>query len=182
MFKKLFPNLKSVSLIMLLVVCPTHIAVSQQANDVASAEQSFKFIAITLQGFRRAIGIDNEIGVNASDYEGFAALLEQHYLDFTDGFRPDSNFCNFYHDPDNAIMEIEQRAALAFQYLPELQGRLERYVNLDRQFKLQLRINFGQTVLENIQRLKPDAVTFEYLPIYEMDGSQTVNFADTACR
>jgi len=154
----------------------------QVSEGVIGAEQSFKFIASTLQSYRRSSRIEQGLAIPETEVRNFIELLERHYVEFTLGFSPESSFCNFYHHPDNAIMEIEERAGLAFQFLPALHSRLERYLDLDRRFQQQLREGFGEAVLENVQRLKPDAVSFEYLPTTDMDGSETVNFADTACR
>ena len=155
---------------------------SQQSAPLVGAEQTFKFIANTLQSFERSGSINELIGLPATDVGRFIELLESSYQEYTRQFSPLSNFCRVYHDPNNAIMEIEQRAVLAFQYLPGLEARVERYIRLDQEFATKVQTAFGDTVLQNIVALKPQTLSYEYLPSFQMFGGDIVNFADTACR
>jgi hypothetical protein len=163
----------------LLVSAPS---ASGQQEQVVSAEQSFKFIASTLQSYSRDGRIQSEIGIVQDRLKDFIDLLKLHYREFTEGFSPASNFCNFYRDPDNGLIEIEERAVLAFQYLPTLPRRQERFLNVDQKFRQQVEASFGAAVLATIEQMKPQARHFEYLPLGEMYGEDMINFADTACR
>ena len=161
---------------------PPDQAMAQDLTSIESASQSFKFISNTLQSYRRSGSINEEIGVPADRLTEFVGVLQESYESFTESFGPDSGFCNFYHAPNNAIMEIEQRAGLAFRFLPSLNVRLESYRALDQEFVMRVGAIFGDSVVENIQRVKPATARFEYLPVVDMLAGDVVNFADTACR
>jgi hypothetical protein len=178
-----FRNLTRPGVLLLLLWLPVGLpsALAQQ-EQVVSAEQSFTFIASTLQAYNRDGRIEEEIGIGQDRLQDFIDLLTLHYREFTEGFSPTSNFCNFYRDPDNGLIEIEERAVLAFQYLPALPRRVERFINVDQQFMEQLEGSFGAAVLASVDRLKTQARHFEYLPAGEMYGEDMINFADTACR
>jgi len=156
--------------------------VAQSATEIASAQSTFKFVANVLGNFQRTGRLYDEIGIDGSEYQHFIELLESTYEEFTRNFSPVSEFCQFYHDPKNGIMEIEERAVLGFQYLPDLSGRVENFQRLNRQFEQDVLESYGGQVLERIHQLKTNTTSFEYLPIQDLDATEIVNFADTACR
>ena len=94
---------------------------SSDIADVADVESTFKFVANVLATYRRTGRLLDAIGIDGSEYIHFIQLLESSYGDFTRDFSAASEFCQFYQDPQNGIMEIEERAMLGFQYLPDLQ-------------------------------------------------------------
>lgn len=155
---------------------------AQSAEEVTSAESTFKFISSNLQNFQRTGRIDDAIGIDGSEYQFFIELLQDSYAEFSEYFSPQSSFCDFYLDPMNGIMEIEERAGVAFEYIPELAVRLENYINLDQEFQGNIAESFGTIVLERIRQMKLESTSFEYLPTWELDSSEILGFADTACR
>jgi len=155
---------------------------SSDIADVADVESTFKFVANVLATFRRTGRLLDAIGIDGSEYLHFIQLLESSYGEFTRDFSVDSEFCQFYQDPQNGIMEIEERAMLGFQYLPGLQGRQEYFQRLHLRFEEDVQESYGGQVLERIRVIKADITSFEYLPTRDLDPAETVNFADTACR
>ncbi|MCB1670535.1 MAG: hypothetical protein R3F41_04445 [Gammaproteobacteria bacterium] len=177
--------LRNLLLLWLLSWAFSAACLAQNAEEIerfADAQQTFKFIARTLRDYDRNGEIDQSLDIEPGARDTFIELLRHYYADFTEAFSPDSNFCRFYQNPRNAIMEIEERAALAFQYLRQPADRVQRYADLASQFGEQVRAELGDTVAAAIERLKTDASSFEYLPGFEMYSAERVNFADTACR
>ena len=173
---------KTALLVALVSFMMTLEAVAQASDDITNAQTNFNFIANVLQSFQRTGRLSDEIGLDGSEYQDFIRLLENSYQQFTRDFSPDSNFCKFYNDPENAIMEFEERAVLGFQYLPGLRGRQELYLKVSREFEQDILNSFGGIVLDRIRRLRLSSASFEYLPTRDLDAAETVNFADNACR
>lgn len=168
--------------LMVILFFSAGMAQGQTDTELTSAEQSFKFVAGTLQNYTRSGELESALGLDASDIESFIGLLRESYREFTRNFSPDSPFCSFYNDPNNAIMEIEERAGLGFQFLPAVASRQQRFVELDQQFQQGIRSIAGEGLLTRVNTLKKTTESFEYLPARTMDPAQTINFADTACR
>lgn len=157
-------------------------AIAQPSSAIADVESTFKFVANVFGNYRRTGRLLDAIGIDGSEYIHFIQLLESSYGEFTRDFSVESQFCQFYQDPENGIMEIEERAMFGFQYLPDLSVRLEYFQRLHRQFEQDVQESYGGQVLERIRVIKTDITSFEYLPARELDAAEIVNFADTACR
>jgi hypothetical protein len=153
----------------------------QAQDSLVSAESSFKYIATTLDKFRATGRLVNNPGIDGADLEHFIALLDDFYQQFSQGFNSDSAMCQFYRDPENGRMTIEQRAELSFSYLREIGARLERYISIDEDFQLALEEQFGSILLRNITAAKATAISNQRLPSSNFDEAAMINFADTMC-
>lgn len=167
------------TLLLMLVVQSGQAATEEEA--IASAEASFKFIASSLQHFQRSGQIDSVLGLDGSEYEDFLALMRSSYGEFKQGFERGSALCRFYLDPENGRIEIEERANMGMQYLPALSARLQRYREVDARFQEMLVNSFGGGLLNRIQNLKYQATSYEYLPSWDLNAAEAIQFADTAC-
>jgi hypothetical protein len=157
-------------------------SIAQSEPEIADVESTFKFVANVLGTFQRTGRLLDAIGIDGAEYQHFIQLLERSYGEFTRDFSTESRFCQFYLDPENGIMEIEERAVLGYQYLPDLSVRLEYFQQLHSRFEQDVQESYGGQVLDRIRVIKSDITSFEYLPTQELEGAQAINFADTACR
>ncbi len=151
------------------------------AEDIADAEASFKYIASTLQTFRDTGRLVNNPGIDGSDLEHFIALLDAAYSRFSRGFNSESAMCNFYRDPENGRMTIEERAEISFSYLRGLDARLELYLAANAEFKERVDEQFGRIVLDNITAIKKTSGSNQRLPSSAFDEAATINFLDSMC-
>ena len=78
-------------------------------------------------------------------------------------------------------MTIEDRAELGFSFLLELDDRLARYLQVERDFQEAVEREFGSILLSNINNAKGDTASNQRLPTSEFDEAARINFADTAC-
>jgi len=159
-------------------------SVSGQQEDsaaITSAEQSFQYIASVLQEFRSTGRVAPELGLDGANYQPFIDALQTAYVNFTNGFAGDSPMCQFYLDPENSRMTIEERAELAFSFLGDLQSRIQRYVRTDEIFQNTVRREFGGAALIKINQLKQNAVNNQRLPTTSFDEAARINFADAMC-
>ncbi len=177
-----FPFLRlatSAALTLLLAVQPVY-AVESTAL-IESAETSFKYIANTLYTFRSTGRLVNNPGIDGSDLEHFILLLEDFYRQFSSGFDRDSAMCQFYMDPENGRMTIEDKAEISFGFLRDLDDRLDRYISVDGEFKDSVEEQFGSILLTNIMQAKQGAISNQRLPSSDFDEAARINFADTSC-
>ena len=110
----------------------------------------------------------------------FIELLEDIQVRFPRSIGPDSPMCNFYRNPENARMTIEERAGIAYGFLPSLENRLRRYVEIDAAFRNALVDNFGSRALERINRIRSEYVSSAMLPIRKYDEAVRIAF-DSMC-
>ena len=149
--------------------------------SISGAEASFRYIASTLRRFRDSGRLVNNPGIDGADLEEYFSLLRDFYTRFSRDFGADSAMCQFYTDPENSRMTIEDRAELGFSFMLELDDRLARYIQVDRDFQAAVEREFGSILLANINAAKGDAVSNQRLPTSEFDEAARINFADTAC-
>lgn len=152
-----------------------------QDEGIASAEQSFHYLAATLQTFRNSGRLVNNPGIDGADFEHFIELLEEFHSRFLSGIGPDSALCRFYRDPENGRMTIEERAEIAYGFLPSLENRLRRYLEIDAAFQQAVANSFGTRVLDRINQIKTESVSNQMLPTWEYDEAARINFADGMC-
>lgn len=155
--------------------------VSHAQSDLASAEASFKYIATTLQTFRRTGRLANNPGVDGADLEHYLELLQTYYEEFQRDFGPDSAMCTFYRDPGNGRMTIEDRAEQSFSMLPGLAERNARYIAVDREFQAEMEDHFGSILLDAINVAKESVTGNQRLPSANFEQSVMINFLDTSC-
>ena len=149
--------------------------------SINAAEASFRYIASTLRRFRDSGRLVNNPGIDGADLEEFFSLLNDFYTRFSRDFGADSAMCQFYTDPENSRMTIEDRAELGFSFMLELDDRLARYIQVDRDFQEAVEKEFGSILLANINAAKGAIVSNQRLPTSEFDEAARINFADTAC-
>ena len=149
--------------------------------SINAAEASFRYIASTLRRFRDSGRLVNNPGIDGADFEEFFSLLSDFYIRFSRDFGADSAMCQFYTDPENHRMTIEDRAELGFSFMLELDDRLARYIQVDRDFQEAVEKEFGSILLANINAAKGAIVSNQRLPTSEFDEAARINFADTAC-
>jgi len=169
------------STLLVLIICIQN-ANSQLSADVQSAEQTFAFIATTLRNVQVSGEIDQSLNLDETDESRFINILQEFYEQFRFGFSPDSPLCNYYRDPNNGIFDIEQRAELSMQFLPEPDVRVERFVRIDKEFRAVITVEFGSDFAQRVEQIKQSAVSFEYLPTREFNAAEAASFADSACR
>ena len=149
--------------------------------SISSAEASFRYIASTLRRFRDSGRLVNNPGIDGADFEEFFSLLGDFYTQFSRDFGAGSAMCQFYTDPENGRMTIEERAELGFSFLLDIDDRIARYILVDRDFQEALEREFGSIVLANINAAKGAAISNQRLPTSQFDEAAKINFADTAC-
>lgn len=164
----------------LLFFCLGVQAVQAQTN-IESAESSFKYIANILHTFRTTGRLARNPGIDGADLEHFIALLESFYQQFSREFGRDSAMCQFYLDPENGRMTIEERAEISFGFMRDLNARLSMYMAIDRDFQDTVTNEFGSMLLRNINEAKSTAVSNQRLPSSEFDEAAIISFADTVC-
>ncbi len=155
--------------------------VAAQGEAAESAEQSVHYVAATLRAYRNSGRFADNPGIDEADMGRFIELPEDIQVRFPRNIGPDSPMCNFYRDPENARMTIEERAGIAHGFLPSLENRLRRYVEIDAAFRDALVDNFGSRALERINRIRSESVSSAMLPIREYDEAARIAFADSMC-
>ena len=150
-------------------------------GTIESAENSFKYIANSLQIFHTTGRLVNNPGIDGADLEAYIELLETYYEEFSRGFGSDSTLCQFYLDPENGRMTIEEKAELSFSFLRSLEQRIERYIAIDAEFQDMVIEEFGSFLLRNINEAKVTAVSNQRLPSTEFDEAAVISFIDTMC-
>ena len=108
-------------------------------------------------------------------------LLEEFHGRFLRDIGPDSPMCSFYRDPENGRMTIEDRAEIAYSFLPQLENRLRRYVEIDAAFQDEVANSFGTRVLDRINQIRAESVSNQMLPTWEFDEAARIAFADSMC-
>jgi len=171
--------LTATALLLFITLQPATAADSDAS--INAAEASFRYIASTLRRFRDSGRLVNNPGIDGADFEEFFSLLRDFYTRFSRDFGADSAMCQFYTDPENSRMTIEDRAELGFSFMLELDDRLARYMQVDRDFQEAVEKEFGSILLANINAAKGDSVSNQRLPTSEFDEAARINFADTAC-
>ncbi|MFM1895449.1 MAG: hypothetical protein RLZZ385_523 [Pseudomonadota bacterium] len=159
------------------MILPVPSAVAQTELDDAT----FRFVAASLQAVRREGQFPAALQLMDGQAVLLLDLLDQSYHRYKQGVEPDSPFCRFYMDPENGRMEIEERAAKAFLYLPPLASRLERYHQATLEFEDKVRRGLGDSVWTHIAAARLQAASFEYLPSWELAAEEKIHFADTVC-
>ncbi len=155
--------------------------ISHAQSELASAEDSYKYIATTLQTFRRTGRLANNPGVDGADLEHYLELLQTYYEEFRRDFGPDSAVCTFYLDPENGLMTIEDRAEQSFSRLRNLTERNARYIAVDREFQVEMEDHFGSILLDAINAAKDSVESNHRLPSANFEQSVIISFLDTTC-
>lgn len=151
------------------------------AENAADAGASFKYIASTLQTFRGSGRLVNNPGIDGADLEYFIALLEEAYQGFSRDFNSESAMCRFYRDPENGKMTIQDRAQLSYSFLRGPAARLEKINLANADFKEAVEDQFGRIVLDNINVVKQNSVSYQQLPPSGLDEAAMINFLDAMC-
>jgi len=157
------------------------ISVTHAQPALESAESSFNYINSTLQTFRNTGRLVNNPGVDGADLEAFIELLEFYYDQFSSEFNRDSAMCEFYLDPENGRMTIEERAELSFSFLRDLDDRIARFLRTEEEFQNELADEFGTFLLDNINEVKAESVSNQQLPSSEFDETAVISFIDSMC-
>ncbi|PCJ27560.1 MAG: hypothetical protein COA96_03405 [SAR86 cluster bacterium] len=153
----------------------------QAQEKIVDADSSFKYIATTLQTFRGTGRLVDNPGIDGSDLEYFILLLEEFYQQFSRSFNGESAMCQFYRDPENSRMTIEERAELSFSYLGSLSNRINRFTKTNEEFQEQVEEQFGTILLNNIISLKVSSISYQELPSQEFNESERISFLDSEC-
>lgn len=167
-----------------MLLCSFSIQSSLAADStasLASAEASFRYIASTLRSFRDSGRLVNNPGIDGADLEEFFRFLSDFYAQFSRDFGADSAMCQFYTDPENSRMTIEERAEIGFSFLWDTDDRVARYLAVDGDFQETMEREFGSILLANINTIKQEAISNQRLPTSNFDEAAKINFADTAC-
>ena len=154
---------------------------SSAQSTIAGAEASFSYIASTLQSFRNTGRLVNNPGIDGADLEAFIDLLDYYYDQFSSGFKRYCPMCQFYMDPENGRMTIEDRAGLSFSFLRDLDDRVELYLSVDEEFQNQVVDEFGSFLLNNINEDKLLSSNSQRLPSSDFDEAAIISFIDSVC-
>jgi|TARA_B110000438_G_scaffold64186_1_gene64735 hypothetical protein len=154
---------------------------SSAQSTIAGAEASFSYIASTLQSFRNTGRLVNNPGIDGADLEAFIDLLDYYYDQFSSEFNRYSPMCQFYMDPENGRMTIEDRAGLSFSFLRDLDDRVELYLSVDEEFQNQVVDEFGSFLLDNINEDKLVSINSQRLPSSDFDEAAIISFIDSVC-
>ena len=103
---------------LLLITFSIYLNSLKAQSTIEDAEQSFNYISSTLYTFQTTGRLVNNPGVDGADLEAFIDLLRLYYDEFSREFNRNSMMCQFYRDPDNGRMTIEQRAEISFSFSP----------------------------------------------------------------
>lgn len=154
-----------------------------QTGSVAleSAQQSYRYLNSTLNNFQGTGRLVSNPGIDGADLEAFIEILQSAYDQFSAGFNRNSAMCQFYLDPENGRMTLEEKAEIAFSFLAVEEERIKRYIEQDKQFKRQLANEFGSIVLDNIERLKKTSTSNQQLPTSINGEAAVIAFIDSAC-
>ena len=154
---------------------------SSAQSTIAGADASFSYIASTLQLFRNTGRLVNNPGIDGADLEAFIELLDYYYDQFSNEFNHDSPMCQFYMDPENGRMTIEDKAELSFSFLRDLDDRVELYLSVDEEFQNQVVDEFGSFLLDNINEEKLVSSNSQQLPSSTFDEAAIISFIDSVC-
>ena len=161
-----------------LVILPLCVNAQTLIND---AEQSFSYISSTLNAFQATGRLVNNPGIDGSDLEAYLDLLRYYYDEFSRDFNRDSSMCDFYRDPENNRMTIEEKAEISFSFLSDLDDRVDHYVVVNEAFQNELAEEFGTFLLENVTELKAESKANHGLPASMLDEADMISFIDSAC-
>lgn len=151
------------------------------SQKLESAQQSYRYLSNVLSTFKATGRLLNNPGIDGADLEAFVSLLNFSYQDFSKNFSPNSAMCQFYLNPENGRMTLEEKAEIAFSFLPDLEGRVRRYQRVDTEFKQELEREFGRLVLDKIENQKKSAVSNQQLPTAVNGEAAVIAFIDSAC-
>lgn len=155
---------------------------AQPINNAAkTVDQTFLYIKSTLDTFRGTGRLINNPGIDGADLEAFIDFLAEFEATFSAEFSPASAMCNYYLDPENSRMTIEERAEIAFSFLSDLDKRISRYSKTAAEFDEMIKVEFGQMVLDQIKELKLHASSHQQLPSSQFDEEAVISFLDSAC-
>ena len=172
---------KKSTFITLLVLLVGSISISNAQTEIIDAEQTYLYISSTLYTFKTTGRLVNNPGVDGSDLESFLELLEFYSDEFSDEFNSDSSMCEFYLNPENSRMTIEERAQVSFSFLRSLDERVEHYLFVNGNFQEELAEKFGTFLLDNINQAKKQSASHLRLPSASFDEAAVVNFLDSTC-
>lgn len=150
-------------------------------SNIKTAEGSFRYINSTLQTFRTTGRLVNNPGVDGSDLEAFIDLLNFYYEMFSSEFNSSSVMCQFYRDPANGRMTIEERAVISFGLLPDLENRIEKYILVEEEFQNEIADEFGTFLLNNINTIKGESISNQQLPSSHFEEASVISFIDSVC-
>ena len=172
---------KKSTFITLLVLLVGSIPISNAQTEILDAEQTYLYISSTLYTFKTTGRLVNNPGVDGSDLESFLELLEFYSDEFSDEFNSDSSMCEFYLNPENSRMTIEERAQVSFSFLRSLDERVEHYLFVNGNFQEELAEEFGTFLLDNINQAKKQLASHLRLQSASFDEAAAVNFLDSTC-
>lgn len=164
-----------------MCLCSTSLFAQPNPSALKSAEQSYRYLNSTLSNFRGTGRLVNNPGIDGADLEAFIDFLQTAYNKFSSGFNGDSAMCQFYLDPENGRMTLEEKAEIAFGFLANVDQRVDRYIEQDAAFKRELVNEFGRIVLDNIERIKKSSVSNQQLPTSVSGEAAVIAFIDSAC-
>ena len=150
-------------------------------TEIIDAEQTYLYISSTLYAFKTTGRLVNNPGVDGSDLESFIELLEFYSSQFSSEFNSESSVCEFYLDPENSRVTIEERAQISFSFLRSLEDRIEHYLSVNDEFHEELAEEFGTFLLDNINQAKKQSASHLRLPSSLFDEAAVINFLDSTC-
>ena len=163
---------------LVLIILPLCVNAQTVIND---AEQSFSYISSTLDTFESTGRLVNNPGIDGSDLEAYLDLLRYYYDEFSRDFNRDSSMCDFYRDPENNGMTIEEKAEISFSFLSDLDDRVDHYIVTNDSFQNELAEEFGTFLLDNVADLKAGSKANHGLPASVVDEAGMISFIDSAC-
>ena len=166
---------------LLLIVFPLFVNSSEAQLAIKDAEQSFNYVSNTLNTFKSTGRLVNNPGIDGSDLEAFIVLLEYYYDEFSRDFNRDSLMCEFYRDPENSRMTIEEKAEISFSFLSSLENRIDQYIAVNEDFQDQLADEFGTILLDNVNEIKTESTSNLRLPTLVFDEAAVISFIDSSC-
>ena len=172
---------KKSNFIVLLFLLVGNVNGSGAQNKITDAEQTYLYISSTLYAFKTTGRLVNNPGVDGSDLESFIELLEFYSSQFSSEFNSESSVCEFYLDPENSRVTIEERAQVSFSFLRSLEERVEHYLSVNGDFQEELAEEFGTFLLDNINQAKKQSASHLRLPSSSFDEAAVINFLDSTC-
>ena len=164
-----------------LALFATYPSVSNAQVEITDAEQTYSYISSTLNTFRTTGRLVNNPGIDGSDLESFLGLLDNYFDQFSSEFNSESRVCEFYRDPENNKMTIEEKADISFSFLRDLEERIEHYIAVNEDFLEQLAEEFGTFLLDNINEIKENSNSYQRLPSSSLDEAAVISFLDSNC-
>ena len=165
----------------LLLLSVGNIESSGAQTAIIDAEQTYLYISSTLHTFNTTGRLVDNPGVDGSDLESFLALLEFYSEQFSGEFNSKSSMCEFYSNPKNSLMNIEEKAQVSYSFLRSLEERIEDYLSVNDDFQEELALQFGTFLLDNINQAKKQSASHLRLPSKSFDEAAVVNFLESAC-